>query len=752
MSKQLSCLEHWNQGELITGLKALREKTRGRQQVRVAVLDGEIDNTHPVLAHQSLATAQAASDHGTHIASVIAGRSDDYCGIAPDITLLSVPVYPTGSDGKPGVCTQQTLADAIHQACDQQALLINISGGEVSHRTPLTGVLVDAAKRAHSEGRLIIAATGNDGREIMHTPACLETALAVGAADWEGRPLSFSNYGRLYHRNAVLAPGYEIPGAGLDGGLCHRTGTSFATPVVTGVAALLLSRMLDCGREADTALVRRLILETAAPAIPEENISTQRVLVGRIHFEQLFAAFERELDGQANKERTMSETTPTTQPAEAVVTPQAAVTASEADVATPVVPVQVATEGVAAQAATAPVAQVQMVPQMVAVQPATVMAPVAQPVVPVAEAPVAPVAPSSVDNPRSAGQRVYCLGSLGYDFQIEARQDYFIQRIKDCPDPNVDQKLFRYLLENDAWEDADLLTWVVKIDATPVYAIRPAGSNRKDLLKLMTACLFFQQDKNTRPDPAVDFKTAVQHDIEGSHPDLVKYGKLDVSELQERNPGAYFTYLNEAASLWHFSKENKLDVERIAFAGEVVGETILFNGNRVPTIEVALSGMLPWDVDMLIQSLKERAQHDDGHKDGVDPAILAGDTEEAIRRALDKLYVEFKNDGVSDDDRAINYVGSNIVMLSDILQDVYRTVPGTGERCTRYELDSFYVEDSKVQRPTSILKDVVVRFFEPGNLDRAFLCYRFTVDVSDVNPVMVEGKSRRYYESSIRHH
>jgi len=728
-------LEYWSPTGLIPGLSALRRRTAGNAGVRVALLDGAVDGCHPVLSHLGLPAEAAPSDHGTHIASVIAGHGDcagaHYQGIAPGITLLPLSVFPADHQGQPGGCDQQTLAAAIHQACEQDAQLINISGGELSYRQPLVGALVDAADRAHREGRLIVAAAGNDGRNAVHIPACLESVLAVGAADCDGRPLAFSNYGPLYQRNAVLAPGEQIPGAALSGGLCYRTGTSFATPIVTAVVALLLSRMLDAGLPADTALIHRLILQTAAAAVPEEDISRQRVLVGRIHFEQLFAAFERELDSQVNKERMMSEGTPMVPTAEASGTPQSA---------------PVSAEGAATQSMAAPVAQGQEAPRMAAVQPATLMTPSAS------QAMYAPVTASSIADPRSAGQRVYCLGSLGYDFQIEARQDYFIQRIKDCPDPNVDLKLFRYLLENDAWEDAELLTWVVKIDATPVYAIRPAGSNRKDLLKLMTACLFFQQDKNGRPDPAVDFNTAVQQDIEQANQDLVKNGKLDISKLQERNPGAYFSWLNEAASLWHFSKDNKLDVERIAVAGEVVGETILFNGNRVPTIEVGLSGILPWDVDVLIQSLKERALHDDGNQDGVDPVILAGDTEEAIRRALDKLYVEFKNDGVSDDDRAINYVGSNIVMLSDILQDVYRTVSGSGERCTRYELDSFYVEDSKVQRPTSILKDVVVRFFEPGNLDRAFLCYRFTVDVSDVHPVMVEGKSRRYYESSARRH
>ena len=46
--------------------------------------------------------------------------------------------------------------------------------------------------------------------------------------------------------------------------------------------------------------------------------------------------------------------------------------------------------------------------------------------------------------------------------------------------------------------------------------------------------------------------------------------------------------------------------------------------------------------------------------------------------------------------------------------------------------------------------DVILRFFQPHDQDQAFKCYRFTVDVSDVNPVMVEGKPKIYFESNFR--
>jgi subtilisin family serine protease len=86
-----------------------------------------------------------------------------------------------------------------------------------------------------------LRAAGNDGGECLHLPAALESVLAVGAMDAQGRPLDFSNWGQAYQSQGLLAPGENLLGAKPGGGTILRSGTSFATPIVSGIVALLLS-------------------------------------------------------------------------------------------------------------------------------------------------------------------------------------------------------------------------------------------------------------------------------------------------------------------------------------------------------------------------------------------------------------------------------------------------------------------------------------------------------------------------------
>jgi subtilisin family serine protease len=57
-----------------------------------------------------------------------------------------------------------------------------------------------------------------------------------------GEPLDFSNWGEMYRSHGILAPGENIPVALPGGSIAARTGTSYATAIVTGIAALLISR------------------------------------------------------------------------------------------------------------------------------------------------------------------------------------------------------------------------------------------------------------------------------------------------------------------------------------------------------------------------------------------------------------------------------------------------------------------------------------------------------------------------------
>ncbi|WP_211708985.1 S8 family serine peptidase, partial [Paraburkholderia aspalathi] len=232
------------------GTEPLQAATLGDPRVRIAILDGPVDWTHPSLVAAnkfnypgpSWTVSGRAAAHGTHVASVILGQQDGGVpGIAPQVSACSIPIF---FDTENGSCSQIDLAHAITLAIEQNVHIINISGGQISaYGEPgllLTNVIEECARR----NILIIAAAGNDGCNCLHIPAAVSSVLAVGAMDNAGVPLPESNWGATYKQNGILAPGENIVGAVPGGTTVERTGTSFATAVVTGIASLLVSLQL----------------------------------------------------------------------------------------------------------------------------------------------------------------------------------------------------------------------------------------------------------------------------------------------------------------------------------------------------------------------------------------------------------------------------------------------------------------------------------------------------------------------------
>ncbi|MFT5758999.1 MAG: cyanobactin maturation PatA/PatG family protease [Alteromonadaceae bacterium] len=852
MNDFVEYLNLWNSGQLMPGLAALRCKTNGNPTIRVAVLDSEINGEHPFLTHHQLPSTTKPADHGTHIASVIAGYSNIagsvYSGIAPGSSLISLPVYQTDEHGVPLSCDQKSLAAAINQACDLGAHIINISGGELTRIPAMPGILADAVNRAYNENRLIIAATGNDGLEGIHTPACLPGVLAVGAADWDSRPLSFSNYGSHYKKNAVLAPGIQIPGAGVSELLTLKTGTSFATPVVSGIAALLLSRMADMGQPLNPMWIRELILNTSAPALPVEKIPIKRVLAGRINLEKLTSNFNAALIplNLTNKSKdnimidplitlpdnnVATSVTPAGDPAFGVNTndvmaanngsvqmngtlqpaqpqagvypaqpqagvypaqPQAGVYPAQPQAGVYPAQPQAGVYPAQPQAGVYPAQpqagfypaqpqagvypaqpQIAVYPgQQYAISPSQQNA-VIQPQMMPTQHPTTVVQPNSAITPRDSHSLIYCLGSIGFDFQIEARQDYFIQRLVDVKGSDtagLDEKMFRYIVEEDEWDNAELLTWILKVDGTPTYAIKPVGSGKQDLYKLLVSCLYFQLNEEARPNIEETFITSAQRevlaDLNIKIPD--DKSKIDFANAKESSSKdsnikkEIAIYKEQELILYKMSKYSTLVIDQVAVGGNIVGEVQLFNGSKVPLIEVSLSSLKPWNKSTIVNNVLNNAFDGGDLKEYIaqrystvsgnteQKEALKGDISLQINRALEKIYHELKNNGVSEEERAINFVGTNIFQLAQIFNTVFELKEVNGKLLTKYEFDSYKIQKSKVQRPTSILMDVTLSFFELDKENKPMKCYRFTVDVSDINPVMVEGAPKEYFESHFR--
>lgn len=220
--------------------------------VLVAVLDSGVDPEHPDLIGKVRAGGDFVdgdadpSDeqgHGTAVAGVVAARSNDRTGLAGaswGATILAERVLD--HDGVGSACAA---AVGMVDAADAGAKVLNLSlGGPGLDRCP--SVYTYAVDYAADKGAAVVAATGNDATaedNPTNYPAACDGVIAVGASDRSGRRAFFSSYGPHVD---LVAPGQDVlvvhrEGAG-DYGWALGSGTSFAAPLVAGVAALVLAR------------------------------------------------------------------------------------------------------------------------------------------------------------------------------------------------------------------------------------------------------------------------------------------------------------------------------------------------------------------------------------------------------------------------------------------------------------------------------------------------------------------------------
>ena len=222
--------------------------TTGHPNIFVAVLDTGIDKKHDDLDDQIVAevdfTDSTSADdlygHGTHVAGIIAARSNNGLGItglAPMSRLMNVKI----ADDK-GKCCISSIADGIIWAVDNGAGVINVS----IRLTDAMPRLEEAVDYAWNNGAIVVAAAGNDGSIKPMYPASYKNCIAVTAVREDGSLSPLSNYGNWID---VAAPGFNIystiPGNSYD----YKTGTSFATAYTSGLAALLFDVVADMNND-----------------------------------------------------------------------------------------------------------------------------------------------------------------------------------------------------------------------------------------------------------------------------------------------------------------------------------------------------------------------------------------------------------------------------------------------------------------------------------------------------------------------
>lgn len=273
---------------------------QARTRVTVAVLDTGVDLSHEDLAaalvsgYDFVANDPVPEDrhgHGTHVAGVVAAVADNAVGVAgaaSGVRLMPVKVVDDSGRGNTAALVQ-----GIYWAVDHGADVVNLSVG-----SPYPSAFLEEAIRyAVRHGVIVIAAAGNgsdrypDGSpgdlgrpsgspasgfggtmvRPVEYPAAYAEAIAVGALDrapdgaW--RPADFSNGGDELD---ISAPGVDVLGPDLSSRgvsrYAFRSGTSAATPIASGLAALLLAAdpsLLQARDERRVEAVRRRLQETA---------------------------------------------------------------------------------------------------------------------------------------------------------------------------------------------------------------------------------------------------------------------------------------------------------------------------------------------------------------------------------------------------------------------------------------------------------------------------------------------------------
>jgi subtilisin family serine protease len=264
-----------NGGKADADISALRAwaTTKGSDKVVVAVLDsgvdykhpdlenniwkrpenimayrdndlGEIDDLHGYNAIDNDGDPMDENGHGTHCAGIIGaegGNNEGITGVNWTVQIMPLKFMDASGSG-----TTKDAIEAINYVIDRKKAGVNVRVISASWgSTQKSRALEDVIKKAYEAGILFVAASGNasvDTDKNPHYPSSYNVGnvISVAALDRNDQLASFSNYGaKTVH---IAAPGKEILSTWLDNGFRESSGTSMATPVVAGVAALVLSK------------------------------------------------------------------------------------------------------------------------------------------------------------------------------------------------------------------------------------------------------------------------------------------------------------------------------------------------------------------------------------------------------------------------------------------------------------------------------------------------------------------------------
>jgi serine protease AprX len=242
--------------------------------INVSIIDTGINPSHPDIAGRVIRWVDLVGSqplpyddfgHGTHVAGTVAGNGigGTTTGLAPDANLFGVKVLDGTGSGY-----ESNIINGIQWSIDNKADIISMSlGTNEIWTSPNCDVdnpaMAIAINNAINAGIVVVAAAGNSASGVS-SPGCIGGAIAVGAVDSSDTIASFSGRGNAMADHGLVAPGYSITSLNYQtSGYTIYSGTSMATPHVSGTVADLLNAARNKGFILSPAQVRSILENTS---------------------------------------------------------------------------------------------------------------------------------------------------------------------------------------------------------------------------------------------------------------------------------------------------------------------------------------------------------------------------------------------------------------------------------------------------------------------------------------------------------
>ena len=284
--------------------------------VEIGVIDAYLaDSTHPAISGNYLGGVKFAGgpsvvgSHATEVAGAAASQDATYSGVAPGAGWWTAQTARI--NGTTTVRDQTVAAETFGQGLD------DLSGNPVEVITMSIGIGGDSTGAdqwslaldhiAHANGRTITVSAGNDGPSgwtIGGPPSGAYNAIIVGATGAGGSGenydyvASYSSRGPSDDGRAkpdIVAPGTMIHMPTLSGGWADASGTSFATPMVAGGAALLIDMGQELGHSTDPKVVKSVLLNSAEKLSGWSHTTTRPLDVnqgaGQMHLRKAYGQY-----------------------------------------------------------------------------------------------------------------------------------------------------------------------------------------------------------------------------------------------------------------------------------------------------------------------------------------------------------------------------------------------------------------------------------------------------------------------------